>query len=72
MAESGRRRCLVFRAPMAHPGDASGVLALLRDGLRADQIVAILGKTEGNGCVNDFPRAFAATALKTAVAVIAR
>jgi cyanuric acid amidohydrolase len=66
--ETGRRRCLVFRVPMAHPGDVSGVLGLLGDGLRADQIVAILGKTEGNGCVNDFTRAFATAALKAALA----
>jgi cyanuric acid amidohydrolase len=68
MVEFGQRRCLVFRVPMAHPGDVSGVLGLLGDALRADQIVAILGKTEGNGCVNDFTRAFAVTALKTALA----
>ena len=30
-------------------------------------IVAILGKTEGNGCVNDFTRAFAVTAIKAAL-----
>lgn len=64
-----RRRCLVFRVPMRHPGDVSGVLDLLaRNLLRADEIVAILGKTEGNGCVNDFTRAYASMALKVALA----
>jgi cyanuric acid amidohydrolase len=32
--------------------------------------VAILGKTEGNGCVNDFTRGFATVALKQAVATL--
>jgi cyanuric acid amidohydrolase len=36
--------------------------------LQATQIVAIFGKTEGNGCVNDFTRAFAVNALQTALA----
>ena len=31
-------------------------------------IVAILGKTEGNGCVNDFTRAFAVSALRDVLA----
>jgi cyanuric acid amidohydrolase len=31
-------------------------------------VVAILGKTEGNGCVNDFTRAFAVTVLKAMLA----
>jgi len=63
------RACLLFRVPMAHPGDASGVTALIAEGrLRADEIVAIFGKTEGNGCVNDFTRPFAVSALKAALA----
>ncbi len=63
------RRCLVFRVPMRHPGDASGVLGLIAGGdVRAEEIVAIFGKTEGNGCVNDFTRAFAVMALKTSLA----
>lgn len=63
------RSCLVFRVPMAHPGDASGVTGLIDEGrLRADEIVAVFGKTEGNGCVNDFTRPFAVSALKAALA----
>jgi cyanuric acid amidohydrolase len=50
---------------MRHPGDASGVTRLIDDGvLAADAIVAIFGKTEGNGCVNDFARGYASQTLK--------
>ncbi len=48
---------------MRHPGDVSGVEALFDAGLPPAQVVAILGKTEGNGCVNDFTRAYAVQAL---------
>lgn len=58
------RMASVHRVPMRHPGDVSGIAALLDEGaLRAAAIVAILGKTEGNGCVNDFTRAYAVQAL---------
>jgi cyanuric acid amidohydrolase len=61
----GARECLVFRVPMRHPGDTSAVTGLIERGeIRADEIVAIFGKTEGNGCVNDFTRAYAVSALK--------
>lgn len=45
------------------PGDLSGVQALVETGrLDPRRIVAVMGKTEGNGCVNDHTRDFAATA----------
>jgi cyanuric acid amidohydrolase len=63
------RRCQTFRVPMRHPGDTSAVMALIERGeVRAEEIVAIFGKTEGNGCVNDFTRAYAVSALKAALA----
>lgn len=63
------RRCEVFRVPTAHPADTSGVLALIAScAVRAHDIRAIFGKTEGNGCVNDFTRAYAVTALRHALA----
>jgi cyanuric acid amidohydrolase len=63
------KECLVFRVPMANPGDTAAIEALLDGGrVAADDIVAIFGKTEGNGCVNDFTRPFAVEALKTALA----
>ncbi len=63
------RIAAVHRIPMRHPGDVSGLAALLDAGmLRAGEIVAILGKTEGNGCVNDFTRAYAVQALSVMLA----
>jgi cyanuric acid amidohydrolase len=59
---SKMRRAAVFRVPMAAPDDMSGLTALLDTGaVQAQDIVAILAKTEGNGCVNDYARGFAAT-----------
>src|SRR5471030_2663138 len=52
-------RANVFRLPMAHPGDLSALDRILAEGLiRAEDIVAIIGKTEGNGGVNDFTRGY--------------
>jgi cyanuric acid amidohydrolase len=63
------RECLALRVPMADPGDASGIHRLIADGrVRPGEIVAIFGKTEGNGGVNDFTRALATEALKTCLA----
>jgi cyanuric acid amidohydrolase len=45
---------------MSGPDDVDGLARLIADGhLAARDIVAIIGKTEGNGGVNDFTRAFA-------------
>lgn len=56
----------VFVLPMAHPADWSGLEGLVEEGtIKPQQIVAVLGKTEGNGCVNDFTRAYAASSLET-------
>ncbi|SMP57782.1 barbiturase [Noviherbaspirillum suwonense] len=44
---------------MAHPGDLSELDVRIRNGaIRADRIVAVIGKTEGNGGVNDFTRGY--------------
>jgi cyanuric acid amidohydrolase len=56
------QRVEVFRVACKGPGDLSGVQALIDGGeLRAADIVAVMGKTEGNGCVNDHTRDFAAS-----------
>jgi cyanuric acid amidohydrolase len=54
----------VHRISAAAPNDVSGIAAAIGDG-RVDPagIVAILGKTEGNGNVNDFTRGFATQSL---------
>lgn len=53
----------VFRVPCRGPADLSGVQALIDAGrLDPRAVVAVMGKTEGNGCVNDHTRDFAATA----------
>jgi cyanuric acid amidohydrolase len=60
--------CRVERVPMRDPGDASAALRLIDDGLVVPhEIVVILGKTEGYGCVNDFTRGYAAMALSVAL-----
>jgi cyanuric acid amidohydrolase len=52
-------RADAFRLPMAHPSDVSALEALVVQGsVAADSIVAIIGKTEGNGGVNDFTRGY--------------
>jgi cyanuric acid amidohydrolase len=53
----------VFRVTCSGPGDLSQVRALVEAGrLRPADIVAVMGKTEGNGCVNDYTREYAASA----------
>jgi cyanuric acid amidohydrolase len=70
MSHDTTRTCAVFRVPTSHPADTTGVLALIDAGVvRAQDIRAIFGKTEGNGCVNDFTRAYAVSALQNALAV---
>ena len=59
------RQAFVHRIAAAGPDDVSGVEAALADGrLQREAVVAVLGKTEGNGCVNDFTRALASRALR--------
>jgi len=58
------RTALVHLVSARHPGDAAAVAALFDAGvMQPREVVAILGKTEGNGCVNDFTRAYAVEAL---------
>jgi cyanuric acid amidohydrolase len=54
----------VFRIPTASPDDVSGLKNLIENGsVDPRDIIAVLGKTEGNGCVNDFTRGFATQSL---------
>lgn len=55
----------VYRLPTDAPDDTSELEDLLDSGeIAADDIITILGKTEGNGCVNDFSRGLATLAYK--------
>ncbi|HTZ68881.1 MAG TPA: ring-opening amidohydrolase [Roseiarcus sp.] len=59
----------VIRIPTRGPGDVSGLQALIDSGaLDPSSILAVLGKTEGNGGVNDFTREYAVAALCNALA----
>ncbi|MBR0961444.1 ring-opening amidohydrolase [Bradyrhizobium japonicum] len=59
----------VFKVATAGPGDVSGLMAMIGSGaIDPKSILAILGKTEGNGGVNDFTREYAVAALCTALA----
>ncbi len=58
-------RAHVFRVAADGPDDISGVEALFKNGLNPRDVVAILGKTEGNGCVNDFTRGYATRSFET-------
>src|SRR5215470_4558418 len=54
----------VHRISAAAPNDVSGIETAIADGhIDPAGIVAILGKTEGNGNVNDFTRGFATQSL---------
>ena len=54
----------VHRISAASPDDVSGIEAAIAKGeIDPSGVIAIVGKTEGNGCVNDFTRGFAAQSL---------
>lgn len=62
-------RAFVHRLPMSGPGDTSALSAAIASGtIQPGAIRAILGKTEGNGCVNDFTRGYAVQSLHLALA----
>ncbi|MDR3495818.1 MAG: ring-opening amidohydrolase [Ancalomicrobiaceae bacterium] len=55
----------IHRLPMSAPNDTSAIERAIAAGtLPPAEIVAILAKTEGNGCVNDFTRGYAVQSLK--------
>ena len=59
----------VVRIPTKGPGDVSGLMNLIEAGkIEPASILAILGKTEGNGGVNDFTREYAVSALSGVLA----
>lgn len=65
------RRVRVLRLPTAGPQDTAPLAAAIAAGeIDPATIVAVVGKTEGNGCVNDFTRGYATLALKLLLAEI--
>ena len=55
----------VVKVELKNVQDASGLEAAIRAGrIRADEVVAVVGKTEGNGGVNDFTRILADQAFR--------
>ncbi len=62
-------RARVLRLATAGPQDTAPLAAAIATGeVDPASIVAIVGKTEGNGCVNDFTRGYATLSLKLLLA----
>ena len=59
----------VRKIPLHHVSDASELARLIDAGvLAADRVVAVIGKTEGNGGVNDYTRILADRAFREVLA----
>jgi cyanuric acid amidohydrolase len=55
----------VAKVELKNVQDASGMEAAIRSGqFKADEVIAVIGKTEGNGGVNDFTRILADQAFR--------
>jgi barbiturase len=55
----------VRKVPLESVSDASGLTQLIDEGvLEADRVIAVIGKTEGNGGVNDYTRIIADRAFR--------
>src|SRR3954466_10133539 len=56
---------VVRKIPLRNVSDASGLAELVHAGdLEADRVIAVIGKTEGNGGVNDYTRILADRAFR--------
>src|SRR5215831_14605833 len=63
-------RVEVHRFATSSPDDTSGLARALDAGtIDPANVIAFLGKTEGNGCVNDFTRGFATTSYAALLAL---
>jgi cyanuric acid amidohydrolase len=57
-------RCSIIRVPIGSPSDVSKLEKYVADEtIRPLDVIAVLGKTDGNGCVNDFTRGYAVRCL---------
>ena len=62
------RQAFVHRIATIGPDDVSGLIQRIEAGeIEPSAIKAILGKTEGNGCVNDFTRGYAVQSLRAVI-----
>ena len=60
----------VRKIPLHSVSDASELTRLIDDGvIQADRVIAVIGKTEGNGGVNDYTRIIADRAFREALVV---
>src|SRR5512142_2055170 len=58
----------VRKVPLHSVSDASEFAKLIDDGvLHADRVIAVIGKTEGNGGVNDYTRIIADRAFREVI-----
>jgi cyanuric acid amidohydrolase len=44
----------LFKFPVSSPADTTPLQSLATLGYSASDIIAVAGKTEGNGCVNEY------------------
>ncbi|GAA3099338.1 ring-opening amidohydrolase [Nonomuraea salmonea] len=59
----------VRKVPIESVTDASGLSRLIADGvIEAERVLAVIGKTEGNGGVNDYTRILADRAFRQVLA----
>lgn len=59
----------LFRVPSRAPHDVSGLVQLLDAGrIRAEDVLGVVGKTEGNGGANDFTKEFAIASIRAELA----
>ena len=59
----------VRKVPLHSVSDASELARLIDDGvIEADRVIAVIGKTEGNGGVNDYTRIIADRAFREVLA----
>ena len=65
-AADGAGVAVVAVVDAAHPGDTSHLEEWLLANPKAE-VLGVLGKTEGNGCVNDFTRGYATVAITRAL-----
>ena len=58
-------QCNIHIIPINSPSDVSGVKAAFDNKeILPEDIIAVIGKTEGNGCVNDFTRGYMTDSLR--------